>query len=182
MSFGENDDGFAADYTNQTNSSRGVELFNARPEDISCFQLVNQAKIDFWGVNFENCQSLFTNASENCECMFVAKSAKKLKWACLLELKYCKDEERNKIENTDKAKAQLENTLRILLDKKILNTADYKIYLNISLPESARVPFTSFLTTPDLVLCAKKENVVLWGYNKLKIVNASFLVPIKARI
>ena len=138
VSFCENDDGFAVDYTNQSGSSKGVELLNVAPNDISFFQLNNRAKIDFWGVNFEKCHSLFADATENCECMFVAKSAKNLKWACLIELKYCQDAERNIQENTDKAKAQLVNTLSVLLKKKILNTEGYKIYLNISIPESAR--------------------------------------------
>lgn len=182
MSFCGNDDGFAVDYTNQTGSSRGVELMNVAPTDISFFQLRNQATIDFWGVNFEKCQSLFTEASENCECMFVAKSAKNLKWACLVELKYCQDNERNIIDNADKAKTQLVNTLSVLLKKKILNTEGYKIYLNISIPESAKIPFTNFLTTPDFVLNAKKDRVSLYGFNKLKIFNSSFLIPEKVRV
>ena len=182
MSFCRNDDGFAVDYTNQSGSSRGVELSKAVPKDIGFFRLVNQAQIDFWGVNFEKCHSLFADASENCECMFVAKSAKNLKWACLVELKYCQDSERNIIDNADKAKTQLVNTLSVLLKRKILNTEGYKIYLNISIPESAKIPFTNFLTTPDFVLNAKKDRVALYGFNKLKIFNSSFLIPEKVRV
>ncbi len=182
MSFCGADDAFAVDYTNQSDSSRGVELSKTAPKDISFFQLSNQAQIDFWGVNFEKCHSLFTDSSENCECMFVAKSAKKLKWACLVELKYCQDKERNIVDNADKAKAQLTNTLSVLLKKKILNTEGYKVYLNISIPESARIPFTNFLTTPDFVLNAKKDRVSLYGFNKLKVLNSSFLIPEKVRV
>ena len=182
-SFSKDESAFAVDYTNQTGSLRGVEILNEPPNDINYFQLENRGKIEFWGVNFEKCSSLFEKKEENCECMFVAKQAKKLKMACLVELKYCLDKERNLIENTIKAKSQLTKSLRTLLNKEILNTHDYKIYLNISIPDSERIPFTSFLmTTPDSICSAKDEGYTLWGYNKLRILNASFLVAEKERI
>ena len=182
-SFSKEESAFAVDYTNQTGSRRGVEILNAPPEDINHFQLENHGKIEFWGVNFEKCASLFEKKDENCECMFVAKRAKNLKMACLIELKYCLDKERNLIENTLKAKSQLTNSLRILLDKGILNVRDYKIYLNISIPDSDKIPFTSFLmTTPDSICSAKDEGYSLWGYNKLRIFNASFLIAVKEKI
>lgn len=182
-SFSKEESAFAVDYTNQTDSQRGVEILSSPPEDINHFQLENHGKIEFWGVNFEKCGFLFEKKEENCECMFVAKQAKKLKMACLIELKYCLDKERNLIENTNKAKSQLTNSLRILLDKGILNNRDYKIYLNISVPDSEQIPFTSFLTTtPDSICSAKDEGYILWGYNKLRIFNASYLVAAKERI
>lgn len=182
-SFSKEENAFAVDYTKKTDSRRGVEILNTPPEDINYFQLENRGKIDFWAVNFEKCSSLFEKKEENCECMFVAKQAKNLKMACLIELKYCLDKERNLIENTTKAKSQLTNSLRILLNNEILNTRDYKIYLNISIPDSVNIPFTSFLmTTPDSICSAKDEGYSLWGYNRLRILNASFLVPEKERI
>ena len=182
-SFSKEECAFAVDYTNQTDSCRGVEISNTPPTDINYFYLENRGKIEFWGVNFEKCSSLFEKKEENCECMFVAKQAKNLKMACLIELKYCLDKERNLIENTAKAKSQLINSLRILLENGILNTRDYKIYLNISIPDSAKIPFTSFLvTTPDSISRAKDDGYTLWGYNKLRILNASFLVAEKERI
>ena len=182
-SFSKEENAFVVDYTSQTGGLRGVEVLNVPPKDINYFHLENRGKIEFWGVNFEKCSSLFKKKDENCECMFVAKQAKNLKMACLVELKYCLDKERNLIENTIKAKSQLTNTLRILLNKGILNTRDYKIYLNISIPDSEKIPFTSFLTTtPDSICSAKDEGCTLWGYNRLRILNASFLVAEKERI
>lgn len=182
-SFSKEESAFAMDYTNQTDSYRGVDISNAPPTDINYFHLENRGKIEFWGVNFEKCGSLFEKKEENCECMFVAKRAKNLKMACLIELKYCLDKERNLIENTAKAKSQLTNSLQVLLEKGILNTRDYKIYLNISIPDSEKIPFTNFLmTTPDSICCAKDEGYTLWGYNKLRILNSSFLVAEKERI
>ena len=182
-SFSKEESAFAVDYTNQTGSLRGVEILNTPPTDINYFRLENRGKIEFWGVNFEKCSFLFEKKEENCECMFVAKQAKNLKMACLIELKYCFDKERNLIANTTKAKSQLTNSLRILLEKGILNTRDYKIYLNISIPDSEKIPFTNFfMTTPDSTCRAKDEGYTLWGYNKLRILNASFLVAEKERI
>lgn len=182
-SFSKEENAFAVDFTNQTGNRRGVEISNVPPDGINCFQLENRGKIEFWGVNFEKCGFLFEKKDENCECMFVAKQAKNLKMACLIELKYCLDKDRNLIENTNKAKSQLMNSMRILLDKGILNTRDYKIYLNISIPDSERIPFTSFLmTTPDSICHAKDDGYTLWGYNKLRILNASFLIAEKEKI
>ena len=182
-SFSKEESAFAMDYTNQTDSYRGVDISNAPPTDINYFHLENRGKIEFWGVNFEKCGSLFEKKEENCECMFVAKRAKNLKMACLIELKYCLNKERNLIENTAKAKSQLTNSLQVLLEKGILNTRDYKIYLNISIPDSEKIPFTNFLmTTPDSICRAKDEGYTLWGYNKLRILNSSFLVAEKERI
>ena len=182
-SFSKEESAFAMEYTNQTDSYRGVDISNAPPTDINYFHLENRGKIEFWGVNFEKCGSLFEKKEENCECMFVAKRAKNLKMACLIELKYCLNKERNLIENTAKAKSQLTNSLQVLLEKGILNTRDYKIYLNISIPDSEKIPFTNFLmTTPDSICRAKDEGYTLWGYNKLRILNSSFLVAEKERI
>lgn len=182
VSYSQGEDGFIVDYTNKTDSLRGVELLKSPPNDINYFQLINRGAIEFWGVNFEKCSSLFKKGSENCECMFVAKQAKNLKWACLVELKYCLDKEPNLTENINYAKSQLINTLQILFDNAVLNNKDYKIYLNISIPDSAQIPFTSFLTTPDIIAQSKEEGFILYGFNKLKILNASFLVPNKEKI
>ena len=113
-SFSKEESAFAMDYTNQTDSYRGVDISNAPPTDINYFHLENRGKIEFWGVNFEKCGSLFEKKEENFECMFVAKRAKNLKMACI-----CR---------------------------------------------------------------AKDEGYTLWGYNKLRILNSSFLVAAKERI
>lgn len=182
QSFSNADNGYAVDYTNQTSGKNGVVLSNIQPSNIDMFQLSNAGMVEFWGVNFEQCPSLFTVGNikkKNCECMFVAKQAKKM-WACLVELKYCHDVEKNIKKNARKALLQLKSTLDVLLGMNILNRNSFNIYLNISIPSSSKVPFHSFILSPDKIKKMKtKHGFVLYGHNELKIINSSILVPVK---
>ena len=182
QSFSNVDNGFAVDYTNQTGGKKGVVLSNIRPSNIDCFLLSNAGGVEFWGVNFEQCSSLFKmgNAkTKNCECMFVAKQAKKM-WACLVELKYCHDVTKNIKKNAFKAFFQLRATLNVLLSRNILNHNSFNIYLNISIPSSSKVPFHSFILSPNNIKHMKiKYGFVVYGHNELKIIDSSILVPVK---
>lgn len=178
-SFSKKDDGYAADYTTQTNGRKKVVLSNIRPKDINSFQLINEGEIEFWGVNFEKCKANLGTENEICECLFVAKQMNAKKWACFIELKYCLDKERNNKKNSNKAYSQLKSSMITLLEKGILNKKDFKIFLNVSLPNSLNVPFVNFITNPDKIATARDDGYTLYGYNKLRIFNESILLPVK---
>ncbi len=81
------------DYTNSTQSARGVEASVEEPVDFSSFYLRNRQAIKFEFINFEENVALFKRdngtTAPQCECMCVAERNKGEKgWLMLLELKY----------------------------------------------------------------------------------------------
>lgn len=167
-------DAFVADYTNQTNSHRKVEILSTKPQYICIFHLKNPNEISYWAVNLEENASLL-KGSEQCECMFAANKAKRKGWVCLVELKYCM--EKNIENNATHAYNQLRGTFDKLIELEILDIKTHRIYLNISVPEhSHKEPFTAFLTTQDEMLDKNKtDKINLLGYNEALILNEGFI-------
>lgn len=174
-------DCYVVDYTNETNSKRGVEIHTEQPEDIAYFHVKDPKKIEYWGINFEEHPAFFKGVSQ-CECMFASKKFNKKGWACLVELKYCL--EKNVESNSGAAFAQLNNTLDFLKGKGVLDSDNYRIYLNISIPDhSNKEPFLSFISTQDDVLDKlKNERVQVLGYNQVLILNEGFIKVPKQEI
>ena len=69
-------DCYVVDYTNETNSKRGVEIHTEQPEDIAYFHVKDPKKIEYWGINFEEHPAFFKGVSQ-CECMFASKKFNK---------------------------------------------------------------------------------------------------------
>lgn len=173
-------DVYVADYTNATNSERGVEITDVKPEDIGSFHLKNSNKINYWGVNFENEQHFFEGRKQ-CECMFTASKAKEKPWVLLLETKYCL--EKNIVDNSTDALEQLLATRDILLEKQVITTPKSRFYLNISVPEQNKEPFSSFRYSPSEIIDQLTGNrTFLLGYNSLLILNDVFIQVPKVEI
>lgn len=169
---------YVADYTNQTNSEKGVYIQDAPFADIESFHLHNEHKILLIAVNLEENNSIFSRGDENCECLIRVKNCNK-GWVLLCELKYCK--EKNIVENTDKAYNQLRNTWEVLVNKKII-TKKIKSYFNISIPDySNKAPFTSFsFSQNDKLEWMDDNKIKLLGYNDVLVINEGILnVPTK---
>ena len=100
----------------------------------------------------------------------------------MVELKYCL--EKNVESNSGAAFAQLNNTLDFLKEKGVLDSDNYRIYLNISIPDhSNKEPFLSFISTQDDVLDKlKNERVQVLGYNQVLILNEGFIKVPKQEI
>lgn len=172
-----NCDVFVADYTEATKHDeikRGVEIIYEKPEDIDVFHLSNPSAHPYWAINFEQHKSYF-DGQPNCECMFTAirHDNKKKKWALLVELKYCK--EQNIEPNSEKAWSQLLSTHNIIKDKGCIDDS-YKVYFNVSMPLlSSRIPFTSFLDSQPKIKKLKDEhNIILLGHNQMVIATPAF--------
>ena len=174
-----NVDCYVADYTEQTKSQKGVEISVSKFEDIASFHLKNPNLIEFWGINFEECDSFFKDSEtgvkiSQCECMFASKNAKKKGWICLVELKYCK--EKNIGNNSEKAYDQLFTTLDFLKEKGVLCPKTHRIYLNYSVPDySNKEPFAAFRYTPEELMNYKKQGIQILGYNNVLIFNEGFI-------
>lgn len=167
-------DVFVADYTQQTNSARGVEIAGMPFGDIASFHLYNDGHLPLWAVNFEANKAFVPDGVSNCECMMRVKNVEK-GWWLLCELKYCLD--KNIGVNADTAYAQLVDTWQLLVDKKVINKRRSHAYLNISVPDySNRAPFVSFYSTQDEQIRWRKQNKIhLLGHNDVLVINAGIL-------
>lgn len=139
--------------------------------------------MEYWGVNLEKNKSLFASGEKDCECVFQSAKFKKKGWLLLLELKYCKDEERNLTDNLDKAVKQVTQTYQTLVSSKIVDSEQLRVYCNIAAPPSSREPFTSFLTTQDAAKKLLDESKIhLLGFNEVLILNEGYIKPPKIAI
>lgn len=186
-------DTYVADYTEAWQQAHkaglpepensGVVISEQSFADIKSFHLKNDNQVEYWGVNLEKNKSLFASGEKDCECVFQSAKFKKKGWLLLLELKYCKDEERNLTDNLDKAVKQVTQTYQTLVSSKIVDSEQLRVYCNIAAPPSSREPFTSFLTTQD---AAKKlldgSKIHLLGFNEVLIMNEGYIKPPKIAI
>ncbi len=169
------------DYTNSTQSKRGVEASIERPDDIGPFYLRNRNAIKFDFVNFEQNAALFkrndgTTASQ-CECMCVAARDKDEKgWLMLLELKYC--QEKNISSNVSDALDQLIAARNWFIEKNPpIIEPEHRLYFAISSPGNSLTDvFDAFFPDPDKSLEVKTEyGATILFSNEVEIMTAKHL-------
>lgn len=188
-----NGDTYVADYTEAWQQAHkaglpepensGVVISEQSFADIKSFHLKNDNQVEYWGVNLEKNKRLFASGEKDCECVFQSARFKKKGWLLLLELKYCKDEERNLTDNLDEAVKQVTQTYKTLVNRKIVDTEQLRVYCNIAAPPSSREPFTSFLTTQDAAKKLLDESKIhLLGFNEVLIMNEGYIKPPKIAI
>lgn len=176
-------DCYVADYTNVSDSQRGVEISEEPFEDISCFHLKKHtsANIGYAGINFELYPG-FIKGIQNCECMFHAVSDVRRPWTMFLEMKYC--DEANIEGYTYKAYSQMKETLDKLAETGAVNPAERRIYFVYSVPEHGnQVPFGAFTRGQNATLDSyEKLGIQLLGNNTMLIATPSYLFEQKKRI
>lgn len=188
-----NGDTYVADYTEAWQQAHkaglpepensGVVISEQSFADIKSFHLKNDNRVEYWGVNLEKNKRLFASGEKDCECVFQSARFKKKGWLLLLELKYCKDEERNLTDNLDEAVKQVTHTYKTLVNRKIVDTEQLRVYCNIAAPPSSREPFTSFLTTQDAEKKLHDESKIhLLGFNEVLILNEGYIKPPKIAV
>ena len=187
-----NGDTYVADYTEAWQQAHkaglpepensGVVISEQSFADIKSFHLKNDNQVEYWGVNLEKNKRLFASGEKDCECVFQSVKFKKKGWLLLLELKYCKDEERNLTDNLDKAVKQVTQTYKTLVNRKIVDTEQLRVYCNIAAPPSSREPFTSFLTTQDAAKKLHGSEIHLLGFNEVLILNEGYIKSPKIAI
>lgn len=173
---------YIADYTQQTQSERGVEISDDPFNDIQYCTFKNPRNTTCWGINFERNSGVFridgtSQSAPQCECMIASKNAQKKAWVCLMEMKYCL--EKNVDSNSENAFNQLIACFNYLKGKGIIDLKRHRVYLNISIPDhSNKQPFNSFSFSQNRILELKKnERVQFLGYNEIKILNEAYLEP-----
>lgn len=165
---------FVADYTAQTQSWRGTEMFAGTPPTDSChyFSLQNDAHIQIVGIVFDPNKSFVRpdgNALSQCECAVFPETSGTDSWIFFAELKYYCGSKDEAIENTlKKAINQLMATRTYYISKGIFSKNNI-CYLLASLPMQAE-PFSQFALDPaDLQQLKKTDNIVLRLQNHAEI-------------
>ena len=170
------DDCYVADYTERTDSIRGVEFSSSPFEDIEFFHLKSNPKatVNYIGINFEQ-HAEFIKGIQNCECMFHALSDVKRPWTLFLEMKYCKEE--NIEDYAFKAYSQMKDTMDKIHSLNLINPSERRLYFVYSVPEHGhRIPFGSFtLSQNETLKKFEEEGISLLGNNSMLIATPSYL-------
>lgn len=179
---------YVVDYTDKTKQERtlakfedaqqaalimGVEVLDEKPNDIESFNLKNPLPI-IVGVTIYDQNSFVDKEGlpeSQCECAIFPFNSTDKSWVCLLETKYCDDQNKRKKRNLPKAINQLKATLSYLENKAVVNKKN-SIYLIVSFPKIPSLPFQSSVITPGLLLELKRNhNAVLNITNGAKILS-----------
>ncbi len=176
-------DCYVADYTNLSNSEKGVTLSVVPFTDINYFHLkkANKNNIRYLAVSFEDYPS-FIKGIENCECVFNAISDSNKSWILFLELKYCKE---YNVENyVYKAYAQMKETFERLKEMQLIDPLKKIVYFVYASPgNDNRQPFGASTVAQNDVLSAYKESGInLLGVNQMLIATPKCLFPGKIRV
>ena len=161
----------------------GVVMKNMPLPYISSLHIHNPVHIPMMGVNFEENEDVFKRADgtmvSNCECMLVSDKSSKKGWLLLAELKYCGGSQGAVQRNLEKALSQLESTYLHLRDvKHVFVQGEFRCAWVVSLPEhDDLVPFSSFLSQPELLLDIKdKYGVDVFTDNILKVISHEHII------
>ena len=185
---------YVADYTQFAKehgdcANKGVVISDSVHSEIGSLIIHNPNKVKVLSVNFERNDKFFRVVEKEkcstCECMFVADGDSKKSWLVLVELKYCKGDDRNIQNNFDKAIEQLKSTFLYLRDtKKIIGCGEYNYFWVVSMPEhSEKIPFMSFSFTQDAMLSYREDyGVTVIGDNELEIWTKNIMRPLSKRI
>ena len=168
---------YVADYTNQTNHARGIEIFEENPpSDIEYLKIKNLLNIEIGYIDFDNSSFTFGNniARSQCECVMIPNVSTETSWILFCELKYSRNNINNQ-NNIKKAIKQLYRTRYYYYQKSVFENTNTS-YLVVSLPKQ-RPPFLGFSLPPNFLTKLKsKRNTVLKFDNKIEIKNKLHLI------
>lgn len=177
------EDCYVADFTDMTDSERGVEMSETPFDGIDSFLLKHNknCNLEYIGINFEHFPH-FIKGIQNCECMFHAVSDVNRPWTLLLEMKYC---EYDNIEShAFKAYSQMKETLDKLVSLDLIEPDKRRLYFVYSVPEhEAREPFGAFtLSQNETLKSYEQSGISLLGNNSMLIATPSYLFEKKTHI
>lgn len=173
-------DCYVADYTNCTNSRRGVEISETPFADIPFFHLKKQGRgnLRYLGISFED-YGMFIKGIDNCECCFSSLAECNKPWLMMLETKYCTNPDN--IEGyVFKANMQMNETLTKMESLGLTDRKHHNVYFVYAVPgHDDEIPFGAFTLSQNDVLKALDESGIhLIGNNTMLIATASrLLVP-----
>lgn len=165
---------YIADYTQQTQSRRGVVIESTLPNDIYSFPIRNPNSVNICTVIFDG--KSFVDGEDSlsqCECMgFANAEATNHPWVLLLELKYCT--RKNAKSNIIGATKQVFKTLEHLKAANVIS-GKQRCYLIVSLPNPSNQPYDGWGLTQDEKTELKAQNIYFKATEKLVIVNEKMI-------
>lgn len=174
------EDIYVADYTEQTKNTtikRSVEFFSQNPpDDIDCFYLKNNHKLQVDGIIFDNTSFLHGNGNtkSQCESVFYPSLSTMYSWILFCELKYSL-KPLNNTNNLRKAIKQLFKTRYYYIQEEVVSRTN-TCYLVASLPMQSE-PFANFSIPPSFLTKLKTtRNIVLRMKNSVEIKDENLLL------
>lgn len=172
-----NKDLFVADYTNQTNHTRGVEIFEETPHnDIEYLTILNPLSVETGFIDYDNSSFTYGNnvARSQCECVMFPNESTNNSWILFCELKYSSNNVNNQ-KNINKAIKQLYRTRYYYFQKNIIEKTNTS-YLVVALPKQ-RVPFPNYSFPPGFLQNFKRKRNIVWKFdNKIEIKNKLLII------
>lgn len=172
-----NKDLFVADYTNQTNHTRGVEIFEeTSPNDIEYLSILNTLSVETGFIDYDNSSFTYGNnvARSQCECVMFPNESTNNSWILFCELKYSSNNVNNQ-KNINKAIKQLYRTRYYYFQKNIIEKTNTS-YLVVALPKQ-RVPFPNYSFPPGFLQNFKRKRNIVWKFdNKIEIKNKLLII------
>ena len=161
---------YLSDYTEQTHSVRGVEIFeDIPPTDIDFLELKNDVNLSVGYIDFDNTSFTHPNgdALSQCECVVFPCKSDINSWIFFAELKYSANSYRNN-RNIRKAIKQLYKTRTYYLYKGIFSKTN-PCYLLASLPMQVEPFAQTVVSQMDLQRLKRKHHVILRLQNHAEI-------------
>jgi hypothetical protein len=161
---------YVIDLTERTQSAKGLEIYNTKPDDIDTL-LIENPNLDITATFFK--PQCFINEREtepeNCEGVFYLSNSTEQSWVLFIEIKDCKSKNISKY--FEKTKVQVISVVQIFRKNNIISP-NKKVYANISFPRRNKKEYYSQL----IQVGEKKEffdrhKILIRGTNNLKIKN-----------
>lgn len=170
-------DCYVADYTESTNSRKGVVIALEPFSDIEYFHLKKRNKdqrMPYLPINLEEYPN-FIVGTQNCECIFDSTKEDGRSWILFLETKYCAPE--NIERYAFKAHEQMYMTLQKLESMNLIDRSRKRIYFAYSVPgHDDMSPFGSFTISQNEILQElEKQGIRLLPYNTVIIATPEYL-------
>lgn len=159
--------------------SEGVCFIDKPDNRLGAFYILNPKKHSYEAINLEANPGLVTDEQgrpvKQCECICRAERERGKRWALLLELKYCTEE--NIPDNMQNAFLKLDSCYDFLVRKKFFADYPYRIYWVISHPEHETIqPFSNFINNQDRLLGLNDKGINFIYSNAIKILTPKYLI------
>jgi hypothetical protein len=166
---------YVADYTERTKSVRGVEVCNAKPDDMDVLTLKNETLLNITASIFgKQCFMDEKNKEiKHCECILYPTNATTNTWVLFVEIKDCKP--KNISGYFISAKKQIIQTVKLFRDRNLLE-ADKKVHAVISFPRKKTDFYRNIITQGIRQQFLHQHKIIIRGSNIVTVKNNKSIV------
>jgi hypothetical protein len=166
---------YVADYTERTKSARGVEVCDAKPDDMDVLTLKNEALLPITTSIFgKQCFMDEQNKEiKHCECILYPTSSNLDTWVLFVELKDCKP--KNIAGYFTTAKTQIIQTVKLFRNRSLLEK-DKKVHAIISFPRKKVDFHRNIITQGERQQFLHQYKIIIRGTNTVTVKNNKNIV------